>query len=162
MEEKLARKNFIENYNNFSSNEIITAISILVVLRYSYSMEITKLLLIEPLLSYKNIAEKFKLVNLKVRSIEELIVKSNFALINFNKRFQEKLLLSINSLFLLEQLGLATIIENKVYYEEKNFDFENKNLGNIAYNRIKSAKKISGVLKDTPVEDLYLHLRVEL
>ena len=158
----MARTQLIENYNNFLSNEIISAISILVVLKHSYSMEITKLLLVEPLLSYKNIAEKFKLANLKVRSIEELIVKSDFALINFNKRFQEKLLLSINSLFLLEQLGLVTIYGNKAYYEDKNFDFGNKNLGKIADNRIKSANKIASILKDTPVEDLYLHLRVEL
>lgn len=162
MEEKLARIKFVENYNNFSSNEIITAISMLTVLKCSYSMEITKVLLIEPLLSYKNISEKFKLANLKVRSIEELIVKSNFALINFNKRFQEKLLLSINSLFLLEQLDLVAILENKVCYKDQNFDFENKNLGKIANNRIKAANKIASVLKNTPVEDLYLHLRVEL
>lgn len=162
MEEKLAKTQLIESYNTFLSNEIVSAISILVVLKHSYSMEITKLLLVEPLLSYKNITEKFKLANLKVRSIEELIVKSDFALINFNKRFQEKLLLSINSLFLLEQLGLVTINGNKVYYKDKNFDFENKSLGKIAENRIKSANKIASVLKDTLVEDLYLHLRIEL
>lgn len=162
MEEILAKTQLIENYNNFSVNEVITAISMLVVLKNSYSLEITKLLLIEPLLSYKNILKKFKLSNLKIRSIEELMVKSDFSLINFNKRFQEKLLLSINSLFLLEQLGLIIIIENRAYYEEKNFDFQNINLGKIAMNRIKSANKISNVLKDTPVEDLYLHLRIEL
>ncbi len=45
----------MESIQSFSSNELLTGISILSVLNYSKKLEISKCLLIEPLLNHKRL-----------------------------------------------------------------------------------------------------------
>ena len=71
----------MEIIHSFQSNEILTGIAILSVLRNTKKLEIAKCLLIEPLLSYKSVRDYLKNNNCKVRSIEELMVL--YALSNF-------------------------------------------------------------------------------
>ena len=77
----------MEIIHSFQSNEILTGIAILSVLRNTKKLEIAKCLLIEPLLSYKSVRDYLKNNNCKVRSIEELMVLyalSNFLIIFFS------------------------------------------------------------------------------
>ena len=75
--------------HSFQSNELLTGIAILSVLRNTKKLEITKCLLIEPLLSYKSIKDYLKKSNCKVRSIEDLVVKKSIVFLDFNRRFQK-------------------------------------------------------------------------
>lgn len=76
----------MESIQSFSSNELLTGISILSVLNYSKKLEISKCLLIEPLLNHKETREALKKSNVIIRSIEELIMKKQVAFANFNNR----------------------------------------------------------------------------
>lgn len=152
----------MESIHSFQSNELLTGIAILSVLRNTKKLEITKCLLIEPLLSYKSITGYLKKSNCKARSIEELIVKNSVVFSNFNCRFQEKLPLSINSLFLMSELKLLKIEKNNVVFIGEKFDFNEKTLGKTANSIIGAANNLAEILTKEDASSLYLSLRVEL
>ena len=105
----------METYS-LKENELITGISILAVLRHTQQLELSKCILIEPLLSYSQVLRALKRSNSSIKSMEDLILKQSIPFANFNNRFQEKLLLSMNSLILFEKLGLISIEKGIVYF----------------------------------------------
>ncbi|HFD2044090.1 three component ABC system middle component [Clostridium perfringens] len=152
----------MNNIGEFQSNEILTAISILSSLRSVEKMEIMKCLLIEPLFSYKSIRTYVKRANSKVRSIEELIIKKNVVFSNFDKRFIEKLPLSINAILLLVQLKLIKIDGKYLIFDGEEFDFNEKSLGKIAQEAIIVSDRLAKILIEEEASSLYLSLRIEL
>lgn len=148
--------------NSFQNNEMSTAIAILSVLKNIPSLEITKVLLIDTLLSYKSVRMNLKKKNSNIRSIEELVIKNSLALSNFNQRFKERFTLSINAIFLLQQLKLVQIDGNKIIFTGVTFDFNNKELGKFTSDLISSSDKLADILSKEEVSKLYLCLRIEL
>lgn len=122
--------------NSLKENELLTGISILAVLRHAKHLELSKCILIEPLLSYSQVLNSLKRSNTRIKSIEDLIMKQSIAFANFNNRFQDKLLLSINAIILFEKLGLLYKKENFVYFNAPDFNFATKSLGETAHSRI--------------------------
>ena len=102
--------------HSFKENELLTGISILAVLKHTNQLELTKCILIEPLLSYSQVLRFLKNANTKARSLEDLILKKSIPFTNFNNRFHDKLLLSINALILFEKMDLLRIKDNMVYF----------------------------------------------
>ncbi|MDF2543588.1 MAG: hypothetical protein K0S47_3306 [Herbinix sp.] len=147
---------------SFQSNELLTGITILSVLKVANSLEISKCMLIEPLLSYKCLRDYMKRANSNVRSIEELIVKQNITFTNFNKRFKDKLAISINSILLMSQLKLLIIENNKLVFNAENFNFSEKSLGKTAHNLIATKDSMANILMKEDASSLYLSLRIEL
>lgn len=152
----------MENIYLFQKNELLTGIAILAVLKKAKELEVTKCLLIEPLLSYRIMRNYLKNSNSKVRSIEELIVKQNIAFSNFNLRFIESLPLSINSILLMSQLKLLCIDNNKLFFTGYEFDFNNESLGKTARDIIDSSSNLVKVLTKEEASSMYLSLRIEL
>lgn len=148
--------------DTFKNNELLTGISILAVLSHIGRLEITKCLLIEPLLSYKTVLQKLKWKTTRISSIEELILKDKVAFIDFNDRFYEYLLLSVNAIMLFQHLQLLSIEDGVVTATNTFFDLENANLGNNAKSRIVAAEKLAKILEKGTASDLYLSLRIEL
>ena len=147
--------------HSFQSNELLTGIAILSVLRNTKKLEITKCLLIEPLIDIR-IEDYLKKSNCKVRSIEELVVKKSIVFLDFNRRFQERLPLSINSLLLMSELKLLKIEKNNVIFTGEKFDFYEKTLGKTAHSIIAAASNLSEILTKEDASSLYLSLRIEL
>lgn len=152
----------MESTHSFQSNEILTGIAILSVLKNTKKLEISKCLLIEPLLSYKSIRDYLKNANSKVRSIEELMVKQNIVFSNFNRRFQEKLPLSVNSILLMSQLKLLHIENGNLLFTGDKFDFNEKTLGKAARDIIATSGNLIEILTREAASSLYLSLRIEL
>lgn len=152
----------MESIHSFQSNEILTGIAILSVLKYTKKLEISKCLLIEPLLSYKGIRDYLKNANSKIRSIEELMVKQNIVFSNFDRRFQEKLPLSINSILLMSQLKLLHIENGNLLFTGDKFDFNEKTLGKAAQDIIATSGNLVEILTREAASSLYLSLRIEL
>jgi len=146
----------------FRDNELITGITILAVIRDTKKLEFSKCMLIEPLLSYSKVLRALKRVNSSIKSVEDLVLKEEIAFSNFNSRFQDNLLLTINSILLFEQMGLLKIENGFANYRGGNFDFSNQSLGKKAADRIKAAKKLAEILAKGDASDLYLSLRIEL
>lgn len=146
----------------FRDNELITGISVLAVLRYTKKLELSKCMLIEPLLSYSQVVKLLKRSNSSIKSIEDLILKESIIFSNFNTRYYEKLLLSINSLRLFEEMALLRIESDGVVYTGDAFDFSEKSLGQRAIDRISASKKLAEILTKGEASDFYLSLRIEL
>ena len=146
----------------FRDNELITGISMLAVLRFTKKLELSKCMLIEPLLSYSKVLKLLKRANSSVKSIEDLIIKESIIFSNFSSRYQEKLILSINSLLLFKEMGLLQIEDNIVIYDGNSFDFAEQSLGERTRNRISASRKLAEILTKGDASDFYLSLRIEL
>ena len=144
------------------SNELITGITILAVLKYSNYMEISKCMLIDPLLSYSKVLQLLNRSNSSVKSVEDLIIKESILFTNFNERYKEKLTISINAILLFEKMGLIGLRDNYAYFRGERFDFKNTTLGDKAKARIASARNLANILAKGETSDLYLSLRVEI
>ena len=138
------------------SNELITGISILAVLKYS------KCMLIDPLLSYSKVLQLLNRSNSSVKSVEDLIIKESILFTNFNERYKEKLTISVNAILLFEKMGLIGLRDNHAYFMGERFDFKNATLGDKAKARIGSARNLANILAKGETSDLYLSLRVEI
>lgn len=77
--------------NSLKNNELITGISILAVLRYTQIMEVSKCMLIEPLMSYQKVTRLLERKNSSVKSIEDLIIRESITFSTFNERYRESL-----------------------------------------------------------------------
>ena len=146
----------------FRDNELITGISMFAVLRFTKKLELSKCMLIEPLLSYSKVLKLLKRANSSVKSIEDLIIKESIIFSNFSSRYQEKLILSINSLLLFKEMGLLQIEDNIVIYNGNSFDFAEQSLGERTRNRISASRKLAEILTKGDASDFYLSLRIEL
>ncbi len=146
----------------FRDNELITGISILAVLRFTRKLELSKCMLIEPLLSYSKVLKLLKRANSSVKSVEDLIIKESIIFSNFSSRYQERLILSINALLLFEEMGLLKIEDNHVTYNGDSFNFLEQSLGEKAKDRILASKKLAEILTKGEASDFYLSLRIEL
>ncbi len=147
---------------SLKENELLTGISILAVLRHAGQLELSKCVLIEPLLSYSQVLRSLKRTNSSVKSIEDLIIKQSVAFSNFNNRFQEKLLLSMNAMLLFEKMRLLSINDNIVQFTGYDFNFNESSLGEMAASRISAAGKLADILKKGEASDFYLSLRIEI
>lgn len=147
---------------SLKENELLTGISIIAVLRHTQQLELSKCMLIEPLLSYSQVLKALKRTNSSIKSIENLILKQSIPFANFNNRFQDKFLLSMNALILFEKLGLISIKENMVYFSANDFNFANTSLGEAATNRISASSKLAEILEKGDASDFYLSLRVQI
>ena len=148
--------------NSFISNELLTGISILSVLKECGTMEYSKILLVEPILSYKRIQNDLKKKNCNILSIEGLIIKHKDVLTNFNERYKERLKLSIDSILLMMRLKLLSLSSGIIKYEAYDFNFKDASLGKAADDIIASGYKLGNLLKKEDANYLYLNLRVEL
>lgn len=148
--------------SSFYNNELLTGIAILSILYLIEELEISKALLIQPILSYQGVLDFIKKKNTKIRSIEELITKKSINFTNFNKIFLENMQLSINSILLMKEFKFLDINDNKLIRGEKKFDLENKSLGKRAIDIINGANSISDAINKGEVSNLYLSLRIEL
>lgn len=148
--------------NTLKNNELISGISILAVLKYAQHMEISKCMLIEPMLSYTKVLHLLRRANSSVKSIEDLIIKESIVFANFNERYKEKMALSINAILLFEKLGFLTIKDNELLFTGEEFNFSDSTLGEKAKARIDASKNFANILKKGETSDLYLSLRVEI
>ncbi|WP_312941696.1 three component ABC system middle component [Oscillibacter sp.] len=148
--------------HSFYNNEILTGIAILSVLHEVEELEVSKALLVQPILSYRGVLNFVKKKNVKIRSIEELISKKSLQFCNFNKRYFDNLELSMNAILLMRQLGFLDIRDNKLVRGNVEFDLDNKTLGDRANEIIKGASNISNAINKGDASNLYLSLRIEL
>ncbi|MCM1399377.1 MAG: hypothetical protein NC225_07860 [Clostridium sp.] len=143
-------------------NEIITGISILSVLKYSQTLDVSKVMLIEPFLSYKSVLDLMARKNSSIQSVEDIIIKESISFVTFNERYRERFKLSVNAIMLFDKLRLLRIEDNMIAFCADDFDFNNDSLGKVVNKRVRAAKKLAEILMKGEASDLYLSLRVEL
>ncbi len=148
--------------NDTYNNELIGVISILSVLNELKKITITKALLIMPFYSHQQSLKVLKNNKVKIRSIEEFIIKYPSYFSNYNERFHSLLIVSINSIILLNKMGIITIQDNYIALNaETELSYEEKDIGRRACEILKASNKLSNILREAE-ENLYLQLRVEI
>lgn len=119
-------------------------------------------MLIEPLFSYRKVLQLLTKKNSSIKSIEDLIIKESILFSDFNERYVQKFLLTINAIVLFKKLGLLEVKDNLLVYKDEGFYFNNIDLGEYAIKRVKAANNLANILKKGEASDLYLSLRIEL
>lgn len=145
----------LENYNNIG----ITSIAINSVLSLSKELSIPKALLIMPLFTSKDLTSHLSRKTTGIKSIEKLISEKTPLFSNFNKRYYDSLVNSINAIQLLIETNQISIIDGKLI-ANKSFQYM-KSMGTRA-EKINSASPNVSKLLNENTEKLYLNLRIEL
>jgi hypothetical protein len=145
----------LENYNNIG----ITSIAINSVLSLSKELSISKVLLIMPLFTSKDLTSHLSRKTTEIKSIEKLISEKTPLFSNFNKRYYDSLVNSINAVQLLIETNQISIIEGKLI-ANKSFHYM-KSMGKRAENINNASQNVSKLLNEN-TEKLYLNLRIEL
>lgn len=145
----------LENYNNIG----ITSIAIYSVLSLSKELSIPKALLIMPLFTSKDLTSHLSRKTTEIKSIEKLISEKTPLFSNFNKRYYDSLVNSINAIQLLIETNKISILDGKLI-ANKSFQYM-KSMGTRA-EKINSASPNVSKLLNENTEKLYLNLRIEL
>lgn len=152
----------MNKYQSIYNNELIGLISIISVLKHHKEMSLGKVLLILPFFSHGNTLNLLKSKRVKIRSLEEFIVKYPSSFSSFNDRYYSLLTTSINSIILLKRMQLIIITKGQVSVKEDfNFELENKSLGNRAKDIVQASQNLSEILMES-THNLYLQLRVKI
>lgn len=137
-------------------------VSIMSILRHHDKLKLTKALLIMPFYSHNQTLQVLKKSNIKIRSIEEFIVKYPSYFANFNERFYSLIPITLNTILLMEQMKLIRVENGYINLnDEKSFDISIKQLGNRGKNIMDAGTKLEKILLGDE-NNLYLQLRVSL
>ena len=142
-------------YNNFGMGVIALG----AVLNQNEQLRLSKLFLIFPLLSHQKLLQHLGRRTTKIKSIEKLIVEKTNCFSNFNRRYRDSLVLTVNALQYLNDTGYVDVVNGSVTLA-KPFEY-NKKMGSRANKIFKASENIALLLKERS-DKLYLNLRVEL
>jgi hypothetical protein len=145
----------LENYNNIG----ITSIAINSVLSLSKELSISKALLIMPLFTNKDLTSHLSRKTTEIKSIEKLISEKTPLFSNFNKRYYDSLVNSINAIQLLIDMNQISLIDGKIL-KKQSFKYV-KSMGKRAEKINDASQNVSKLLNEN-TEKLYLNLRIEL
>lgn len=148
--------------NSIQNNELIFGLAIISILSKVEKLSISKSLLINPILSFKKTRYNLKNKKVHIRSIYELVSKDHSLLTNFNQRYIEYLNISINAIFLMKELELIDVNGSNLIFIGNKFDFGHKSLGWYYKERFECSEKLSKILNEEDVSNLYLYLQIEL
>ena len=145
----------INYYNNFG----VGVVAIGAVLNRSNALSISKVFLIFPLISHQKLLQYLARQTTSSKSIEKLISDQVSYFSNFNKRYIDSLVVTMNSVQYLNDAGYIDI-SGGVVKLLKPFEYDSK-MGKRANSIFKASENISKLLAETE-NKLYLNLRVEL
>jgi hypothetical protein len=152
-------KNNLFIYNN----EAISTIALGYFMSKVRIISLPKFMLVLPFVLHEQTLKQLNNNSIN-RSLEELIIKKPLILSNFNSRFKDFLPLSINSVTILNELGIVQLDREYIYFNEKSI-FNKRDLNEIG-DRIKKIMKgidsLIEIITNNDNNSLYLTLKIEL
>jgi hypothetical protein len=142
-------------YNNIA----ICSLGIAFTLKHMNSLPLTKTLLIMPIIAHADLLNYLARRSTNVRSIEQLIVRKPRCFSNFNERFYDGLLVSLNSVQFLFEIDAIEWSNGKLYGSEQ-FDYD-ESMGKRAKKIFDASSHIAAIFEDDPV-NLYTNLRIQI
>ncbi|XCN71185.1 MAG: three component ABC system middle component [Candidatus Electrothrix aestuarii] len=137
----------------------VCSLAIAFVVQHLDRLTLAKALLIIPLITNAELLKYLARKTTKNQTIEQLIVKKPKCFSNFNARYYDALLVSINSIQLLVEIGLLELVDGKIITTERlNYD---KSMGKRAEKIFKASSNLADLV-NSDIEDLYINLRVQL
>ncbi len=145
--------------NNTYNNLGFGIISIASVLNVIKSLSVDKVFLIIPFFTHQELLAFLSNSRSEIRSIEQLISHKINCFSNFNKRYFDNLVLTINAIqYLIDMEYVEFENGNLILKKELQFD---GNMGKRASKIYKAANNVSKLLSDNS-SNLYLNLKVEI
>jgi hypothetical protein len=141
-------------YNNVG----ICATALMAVLAHADQLSISKALLVMPLVMHDATVRYMGNGNVTKREVAALVAHRPDLFANFNSRFEEGLAVTVNAIQLVVAEGYAKFDGKLVLLQQLNID---SSFGKRAQRIAKAAGHMAAVLA-SPVDELYLNLRVQL
>lgn len=142
-------------YNNLG----ICSLGILATLQHTDYLPISKVLLIMPIIAHSGLTSYLARSTTKVMSVEQIIGKQPQYFSNFNDRFYDGMVATINSLQFLNEIAAIEWSDGHFSASEK-IQYE-KSMGARSKKIFDASVNISNFLKDD-VAGLYTNLRVQI
>ena len=142
-------------YNNLG----IASLSIAFIVSRAGSISLSKALLILPIITHKELLAYLSNSKTQIHGMERLIIEKIHCFSNFNKRYYDNLITSINAIQLLNEIELIQTRDHNLSAKSI-LNYEDL-MGGRAKKIHKAANNIITILNDS-AEKLYLNLRVEL
>ena len=142
-------------YNNIG----ICSLGIFATLQHTEYLPISKILLIIPIIAHSGLTSYLARSTTKVMSIEQIIAKQPQYFSNFNDRFYDGIVASINSLQLLTEIAAIEWSDGH-FSVSKKIPYE-KSMGSRSKKIFDASENISSLLKDDAA-NLYTNLRVQV
>ncbi|EPT8467911.1 three component ABC system middle component [Acinetobacter baumannii] len=149
--------------NRLFHNELMGVVAIQSALENSneHRLSLAKVMLVLPLLFDKNIRSILKRKNSVVLSSKDLLLSNPEAFINVRARYEDLIITSLNSMILMQELGIAALTGEYLTLEKQIF-FQNKNeIGKIASDILAAGPKLGLLLNETNI-NLYQTFRIDL
>lgn len=146
----------VDYYNNIG----ICVVAIGAVLNHSKEVSLSKLFLIFPVLSHYKLSQHLARKNTKIMSVEKLIAEKISFFSNFNKRYFDSLVLTMNSLQYLTEAGHVEITTDGFVKLITPFEYDSS-MGKRAKRMFNASENVSKILKEK-TSNLYLNLRVKI
>lgn len=140
------------------NNEGICAIGLMCVLERLGSLSLAKSLLVMPIIMHRPTIKFLKNGNVRPREAAALTAIRPDLILNFSERFYNGLPISLNAVQIVIAGGFASL-DSEIRFE-KALQVD-KSFGNRANDIVKAANNLAALLS-SPVEELYLNLRVKL
>lgn len=145
------------------NNEAISSIALGYFMSKVGVISINKFMLVLPFVLHEQTLKQLNNNSIN-RSLEELIIKKPLLLSNFNSRFKDFLILSTNSVTILNELEVIKLDRKFIYYNEQS-SFNKNNMRDIGKRIDKIMKGIDNLINIITAQDsnsLYLILKIEL
>ena len=142
-------------YNNLG----ISSLGIAFTLRHLCPLSLTKSLLIMPLITHKDLLQHLSRKTTNVHSLEQVIVSHQRCFSNFNARFYDSIIASINAIQFLVEVDMIEVIGNEIVtIEALNYDIS---MGKRAKKIFDAAPNIAGIF-NSDLSSLYTNLRIQI
>lgn len=143
-----------KGYNNVG----LCATALASVIEHSGRLPLSKALLVMPLVMHDATISFLSKGNIRKREAAALASTKPEFFVNFNSRFEESLVLSLNAIQLLVHLGYAKLLVDLVPAMGMQIGDE---FGRRALRIVKATPNIAALL-DSPVDELYSNFRIQL
>lgn len=142
-------------YNNLG----ISSLGIVFTIRHLCPLSLTKSLLIMPIITHKDLLQYLSRKTTKVHSLEQVLVSHQRCFSNFNARFYDSIITSINAIQFLAEVEMIEVIENEIVsVEDLDYDMS---MGKRAKKIFDAAPNIAGVI-NSDSSGLYTNLRIQI
>ena len=141
------------------NNVAFASLAIAIVAGKVEKMELTKALLIMPILANKELTSYLANGRTKIKSLDKLIIDKLHCFSNFNKRYYDNLSTSINAIQFLSETNVISV-ENSIISTKEKIDYASS-MGTRLKLTYKASQNIAELLSQE-TSNLYLNLRIEL
>lgn len=141
------------------NNLAFSSLAMSLVVEKSQKLELTKALLIMPIIAHKELLSYLANGRTQIISLDKLIIDKLHCFSNFNQRYYDNLSTSINSIQFLYEMDMISIDDSRMISMER-VEYPNS-VGDRLKRVSKASDNISKILSED-ASSLYLNLRIEI